>query len=804
MNNALTELRTQLFLNGWRVLPDKGKSCLYKGWNRYDYISKELSEARIASWTRRFPDYLNTGVRIEGGLCVIDVDVDDQLAEKIFREIERIAPEVAARAPMRYGHSPHKFALFTRLVLKPGDEPFSRLPSARYYTPAEAALKARDPDQEIKGHQIEVFGGRPTAEGHCSKQIALYGPHPDGGEYTWTDGPQLTEARCEDLPAIGVFEIGAILDAYHALAEAAEWVLVEKQVTSHSDAIYDITDTSQFDVQGGGTLSYAELAAGQRCSSSFFDPFSGGNRSKCHVLESGRHAGSIAVFDYKTLSTHYHERYKPVDTESFGIKLVDVLGIEPPRPARTFTVDDFEAYLPDHTYVYMATREFWPATSVNSLVRPVQLFDDKGTAVTKTVGRGEKAEEKPVFQAAGLWLDKNKPLEQQTWAPGEPDIIRDRLMADGGWMPKPRSRVLNLYRPAPAWRGDATAAGPWVDHVRMLYGAEADHILRWLAHRVQRPQQKINHALVLGGRPGIGKDTILEPVKMAIGHWNMAEIAPKQLLENFNEYAQSVILRISEVRDLGEMTMLEFYNCTKIYCAAPPDVIRVNRKHLGAYYIPNVTCVVMTTNYRINCLYLTLDDRRHFVAWSDIKPEDLGEDYLEGLWSWYEAGGYGHVAAYLAGLDLSSFAHAAPPRKTQAFLDIVEASTAPEDSDLAEILAGLDNPAAVTIDEICMKADPDFRSFLLDRKNRRAIPHRFEQCGYTAVRNTTVVNGVWTMAGRKQTVYAKADLSIRDRLIAAGALKVKLDAEKVARDEMVKSLQPQTHANGKKIPKTRL
>ena len=32
------------------------------------------------------------------------------------------------------------------------------------------------------------------------------------------------------------------------------------------------------------------------------------------------------------------------------------------------------------------------------------------------------------------------------------------------------------------------------------------------AHRVQRPWEKINHALVLGGLQGIGKDTILEPV----------------------------------------------------------------------------------------------------------------------------------------------------------------------------------------------------------------------------------------------------------------------------------------------------
>ena len=65
-------------------------------------------------------------------------------------------------------------------------------------------------------------------------------------------------------------------------------------------------------------------------------------------------------------------------------------------------------------------------------------------------------------------------------------------------------------------------AEPWIDHVRKVFPDDADHIIRWLAHRVQRPQEKINHALVLGGAQGIGKDTLLEPVKHAVGPWNFS------------------------------------------------------------------------------------------------------------------------------------------------------------------------------------------------------------------------------------------------------------------------------------------
>ena len=34
------------------------------------------------------------------------------------------------------------------------------------------------------------------------------------------------------------------------------------------------------------------------------------------------------------------------------------------------------------------------------------------------------------------------------------------------------------------------------------------HVIKWLAHRVQRPQEKINHALVLGGNQGIRQGEI--------------------------------------------------------------------------------------------------------------------------------------------------------------------------------------------------------------------------------------------------------------------------------------------------------
>jgi hypothetical protein len=291
---------------------------------------------------------------------------------------------------------------------------------------------------------------------------------------------------------------------------------------------------------------------------------------------------------------------------------------------------------------------------------------------------------------------------------------------------------------------------------------------------VQRPEVKINHALVLGGLQGIGKDTLFEPVKRAVGPWNVAEPSPEQMTGRFNGFAKSVILRVNEARDLGELDRYAFYEHLKIYTAAPPDVLRVDEKHLREHNVFNCCGVLITTNYKASGLYLPADDRRHFVAWSRLAKEDFGQDYWDRLWAWIEAGGDRHVAAYLAELDLASFNPKAPPPKTAAFWDIVNAGRAPEDAEMADVLELLGDRQAITLLSTILGAQEarqhEFADWLRDRKNRRILPHRFEACGYVPVRNPDAADGLWRIAGRRQVVYAQTGLSPTDQIRAARGL----------------------------------
>jgi hypothetical protein len=440
---------------------------------------------------------------------------------------------------------------------------------------------------------------------------------------------------------------------------------------------------------------------------------------------------------------------------------------EPCTEGSGVTIDDFRAFMPTHGYIFMPCCEMWPAASVNARIPPIPVLTKAGLPKRKNG--------KIVTISASRWLDENRPVEQMTWCPGLPKLIPDRLVVDGGWINREGVTCFNLYRPPRIGMGDAAQAKPWVDHVNRVFDAPGDaaHIFSWLAHRVQRPEDKINHALVLGGAQGIGKDTLLEPVKHAVGPWNFHEVSPAHLLGRFNAFVRSVILRINEARDLGDaerVNRFSFYDHTKIYTAAPPDVLRVDEKHLREYYIFNCLGFLVTTNHKTDGIFLPADDRRHYVAWSERTKSDFGQDYWTRLWAWYRDGGHSHVAAYLSELDLSDFDAKAPPPKTAAFWDIVNASSAPEDAELADVLEQLGNPDAVTLVDLTIKATGEAAEWLTDRKNRRAIPHRLERCGYASTRNPYAEDGLWKIKGKRQVVYTKQSLAVADRIDAASRL----------------------------------
>ena len=194
------------------------------------------------------------------------------------------------------------------------------------------------------------------------------------------------------------------------------------------------------------------------------------------------------------------------------------------------------------------------------------------------------------------------------------------LVDTGGFIAWPGATLYNCYRPPELLSGNPTKAERWLELVRLNPQENADHVVAWMAHRVQHPEVKINHGITLGGAQGCGKDTIFKPLEYAVGPWNCPNISPTNMFDRFQGYLKSVVLQINEARDLGEISRSGLYDHLKPLLAAPPDVLRVEEKYVPAFYIINVVAVAFTTNYSSNGFYLPADDRRHYVVHSDVDP----------------------------------------------------------------------------------------------------------------------------------------------------------------------------------------
>jgi hypothetical protein len=546
--------------------------------------------------------------------------------------------------------------------------------------------------------------------------------------------------RIADLVAKGVDED----DARNRVARAID------DCRLYSDFILQFDDSDLGDVSVSEVLSDPDKYVGKTLSDPHEGPSYGTGKARLY-----RHMrGGLIINSF----AHGSRKYELLSAQG---------------RARAVEIEDFWFLMTQSdACIFAPTGAIWPGSNVNKRLPKVTA--------------GEDADGKPLKMSPTAWLAKNRAVEQTTWAPGLPKIINDRLFTVGGFLPHEGARSFNLYIP-PEPRpiiGDATMAGPWVDHVRKIYPDDAEHLFDCFAHRVQRPQDKINHALVLGGPEGMGKDTTLEPVKRAIGPWNFADVDPATVMGRFGGWKKCVILRVSEAHDQGEYDRFKFADHMKTIIAAPPDVLRVDEKNTPEYYVQNCCLVVYTTNHRTDALYVTENDRRHYFMWSPLKKEDFEEQYWKDLWHFYEEeNGYAHVRAFLEQRDISAFNAKAPPKRNDAFYAALATSKPTEEGEMSDVIDAMGKPPAFTIQMALNKATalapkdahgkPDVNSFafwLGDRRNRRKMPHRMEDCGYSPLRNKDVGDGTWRVDGKRQMIYVKSSLSPEDKQKAAKAL----------------------------------
>src|SRR5262245_6187271 len=103
-------------------------------------------------------------------------------------------------------------------------------------------------------------------------------------------------------------------------------------------------------------------------------------------------------------------------------------------------IEDFFAFAPANRCIYRPTKDFWPNESVDRRVPAQPLLDSNGNPVLD--GKG-----KVKMLPASVRLARERSVERVVWAPGEPEIVEDKLLVDDGWIEKPGARTYNTYLP---------------------------------------------------------------------------------------------------------------------------------------------------------------------------------------------------------------------------------------------------------------------------------------------------------------------------------------------------------------------
>ena len=270
---------------------------------------------------------------------------------------------------------------------------------------------------------------------------------------------------------------------------------------------------------------------------------------------------------------------------------------------------------------------------------------------------------------ASISFDENrqakgaKALVGITYAAGESILVaRDGFVYGNRWRDA---------RPEHA-AGDVSL---WLKHVERMVPIdfEREHLLNALAHKVQFPTHKINHAILMGGNHGSGKDTLFAPFFWAIGgkaKTNCSLVKNEDLTSQWGYALECEVMEIAELRQAEAKDRRALENVLKPIIAAPPEMLPINRKGLHPYMALNRVFVVAFSNERV-AISIPSEDRRWFCVWAEASK--LPEAQAVSLWNWYQhRGGFEAVAHYLHTRDVSAWNPNAPPPMTEAKAIMVE------------------------------------------------------------------------------------------------------------------------------------
>ena len=642
--DRLEELRCQLLANGYVPLPGQDKRCMLKGWNNVD-----VSDKLIHTW-RRMTSAKTTSLRVEGGLCAIDVDVDHPIASDLAQVMLLTLPKKTREKVQRlerYGKG-EKFCWLVRT-----DELFSRLHTRSWVPP--------DHKPDDGTHCIEIFGGG------YQRTISCFGPH------TTEDGKvkvayRFADETPEDVPLSALVvltkeQMFAMLDAAETELKVQGFkpVKLSRRGEGEPGRVYDLDESMKFDLDTGARRSFKGLQKmvrkgwRGRCSASFIMR---GVKNTSRCIVGATSAGHLSIWEPATGLTHLPEAVEPPDNQKHLDRISERLrehGVERNTPDEEDDAKSTAAKLRD-IYAFQPNSRrpvvpIWSTVEDESMTLPnfKTMMEPFSSLDTET--RSEK-DVNPV----DLWVKDNQRLTIMG-TQMRPDMPRPTFIDQGHvWV--------NTYRPPELGDiEDGTYEGG-IDLIEQLIPNRKEQVwfYQWLAFKWAHPHIPGPALIMVARDMGTGRGTFAELLKRLFGSRYVVSV-PFKVFAGLNTQSQytdwgreALFAIVNESSAYGEQNKHSarqdiYEHLKEIVEPRPTERLFVRKGEPNVRGLSSATNIINTNNPDV--IPLPENDRRFTVLTNGgVRPPE----FWRGINDWMERPqNIAAFAQWLEGVDTEGY-----------------------------------------------------------------------------------------------------------------------------------------------------
>ncbi len=199
---------------------------------------------------------------------------------------------------------------------------------------------------------------------------------------------------------------------------------------------------------------------------------------------------------------------------------------------------------------------------------------------------------------------------------------------------------------------------PYTTHLRDVICAGDDEACRyltgWMAHLIQRPDEKPSVAIVMKSVPGTGKGTTVKPLLDILGQYAAHINGAGQIAGRFNSTLANKLLVFAD-----EVTVRNRAEADRLKGIISETSVNLERKGIDAEPMPNFARLIFASN-STQTLVAGIGERRYLVLEPD-PTKAQAKDYFDHLHDWVNDSGAGKLLHLLQHYDLTAFdRHRAP------------------------------------------------------------------------------------------------------------------------------------------------